>query len=387
MELHNSWIEISKENLIHNVRLHRKIIGKNVKLISVVKSNAYGHGIILISKVLDSLKEVDILATVNLEEAIILRENKIKKPILVLSYYGILENKNELKKQIIYAIKNDISIMVYDMDMLKFFDRVAKSINQKLKIHIKVETGMARIGVPYNEAYEFIKKAKGLKNIDICGLVSHFATTEESNQYFAKFQLTNFKNLISILEKNNLNIPIKHISASAGINLSKENHFDAVRLGISLYGLYASKENETAVSKKMKFFKLKPVLSWKTKIFQIKKIKADTLVGYGCAYRTTKSIKMGLIPVGYFEGLDRRFSNNGNVLVAGKLCRIIGRICMNITMIDISNIKNAQIGDEVVLIGQQLGRELKVDNMAEDIGTINYEFVARLNSCIPRKLI
>ena len=387
MEFHNSWIEISKENLIHNVKLHKKLIGNHVKLIPVVKSDAYGHGIILISKILDSMKEVDIIATVNLEEAIYLRKNKVKKPILVLSYYGISESKDELKKQIIYAIKNNIILMVYDMAMLKYFNNIAKSINSKLKVHIKVETGMARVGVPYKDAVNFIELASKLKNINILGIASHFATTEESNQYFAKLQLNNFKNIIKLLEKKNINIPIKHISASAAINLSKENHFDAVRLGISLYGLYASHENEIVSKKKIKFFKLKSVLSWKTKLFQIKNLDADTPVGYGCSYRTTKKTKMGLIPVGYFEGLDRRFSNNGNVLVHGKKCKIIGRICMNIAMIDVSSIKNVRVGDEVVIIGRQGKEELRVDDLALSIGTINYELVTRLNSYIKRKVI
>ncbi|MCD4705422.1 alanine racemase [bacterium] len=273
MEYHNSWIEISQKNLIHNIKLHRKLLDKSsqgdkkVKLISVVKSDAYGHGMLLVSQILDKMKEVDILATVNLEEALELRKNKIKKSILVLSYYGITENQKELQKQLEIAIKSNIELMVYDFNFIKLLNKIAFNLKKKAKVHVKVETGMARVGVNYEKAISFIKEVRQLKNIELIGLASHFATTEESNQYFANQQLNNFKNLILRLEKENIFIPIKHIAASAAINLSSKNHFDAVRLGISMYGLWPSKENKKFVQKKYPDFNLQPVLSWKTKIF------------------------------------------------------------------------------------------------------------------------
>ncbi len=384
---HNSWIEISEKNLIHNIKAHYKLLDRGVKLSPVVKSNAYGHGMILVSQVLDKMKEVSFLSVVNLEEAIILRKNKIKKPILVLSYYGVGESKREFMEQIEFVIKNDISLMAYDLTEIKNLDKIAQNLHKKIKIHIKVETGMARVGVPYEQALNFIQKVIKLENVKIEGLASHFATTEESNQYFAKFQLNNFKMLIKDLDKLKINIPIKHMAASAAITLSKENHFDAVRLGIAMYGLWPSKENQRMTNKKYPQFNLKPVLSWKTKLFQIKKLKPDSPVGYGCTYRTTKNITMGLIPVGYYEGLDRKFSNKGYVLVKGHKCPIIGIICMNITMIDISKVSKPRVGEEVVLIGKSGKQEIKADSLAADINTINYELVTRLNSEIYRKLI
>jgi len=384
---HNSWIEISEKNLIHNIKAHYKLLDRGVKLSPVVKSNAYGHGMILVSQVLDKMKEVSFLSVVNLEEAIILRKNKIKKPILVLSYYGVGESKREFMEQIEFVIKNDISLMAYDLTEIKNLDKIAQNLHKKIKIHIKVETGMARVGVPYEQALNFIQKVIKLENVKIEGLASHFATTEESNQYFVKFQLNNFKMLIKDLDKLKINIPIKHMAASAAITLSKENHFDAVRLGIAMYGLWPSKENQRMTNKKYPQFNLKPVLSWKTKLFQIKKLKPDSPVGYGCTYRTTKNITMGLIPVGYYEGLDRKFSNKGYVLVKGHKCPIIGIICMNITMIDISKVSKPRVGEEVVLIGKSGKQEIKADSLAADINTINYELVTRLNSEIYRKLI
>ena len=387
MSYHNSWIEISEKSLIHNIKAHYKFLDNSVKLSPVVKSNAYGHGMLLVSKVLDKMKEVGFLSVVNLEEAIILRKNKIKKPILVLSYYGIEESKKEFIKQIKFVIKNNIALMVYDLDKIKLLDSIAKSLNQKIKVHIKVETGMARVGVPYDDALEFIKKVSKFNYIEIEGLASHFATTEESNQYFAKFQLNNFKKLLRKIERLDIKIPIKHMAASAAITLSPENHFDAVRLGIAMYGLWPSKENKNTINRKYPQFNLQPVLSWKTKLFQIKKLKPDVPVGYGCAYRTTKNITMGLIPVGYYEGLDRKFSNKGHVLIKGQKCPIIGTICMNITIINISKVSKAKVGDEVVLIGKSGNKEIKADNLATEINTINYELVARLNPEIYRKLI
>ena len=177
------------------------------------------------------------------------------------------------------------------------------------------------------------------------------------------------------------------MAASAAITLSKENHFNAVRLGIAMYGLWPSKENKKVINKKYPQFNLKPVLSWKTKLFQIKKLKANMPVGYGCTYRTTKSITMGLIPVGYFEGLDRKFSNKGYALIKGQKCPIIGAICMNIAMLDISKVKGAKVGEDVTLIGKSGKKEIKADDLALEINTINYELVTRLNPEIQRKLI
>jgi len=383
---HNSWIEISKSNLIYNVKAHYKFLDKKTKLMPVVKSNAYGHGLILISQILDKMKEVGFLSVVNLEEAIILRKNKIKKPILVLSYYGVGESGLEFEEQIKFAIKNNISLMVYDLEKIKFFNSIASQLKKKIKIHIKVETGMARVGVPYDRALDFIQKVAKLRNVEIEGLASHFATTEESNQYFAKLQLNNFKNLIKEVAKLKIEIPMKHIASSAAITLSKENHFDAVRLGIAMYGLWPSKENKKVINRKYPNFNLKPVLSWKTKLFQIKELKPDVPVGYGCTYRTTKNITMGLIPVGYYEGLDRKFSNQGYALIRGHKCPIIGTICMNITMLNISKVKGVGVGEEVILIGRSGKKEIKADEIARDINTINYELVTRLNSDIYRKL-
>ena len=262
----------------------------------------------------------------------------------------------------------------------------SSKLNKKIKVHIKIETGMARVGVLYEESVDFIKKVGKLKNIKIIGLVSHFATTEESNQYFANFQLDNFNRLIETLEGENIFIPIKHIASSAAITLSQKNHFDAVRLGIAMYGLWPSQENKSIIRRRYPWFNLYPVLSWKTKLFQIKKVQADTPIGYGCAYRTKKAIKIGLIPVGYFEGLDRGFSNNGYVLVGGKKCSIIGRVCMNITIIDLNNVKNAKVGDDVVLIGKQGKSQINVDYLASKIDTINYEIITRLSDNIIRIL-
>ena len=387
MPFHNSWIEISKKNLIHNIKAHYNFLDKGVKLSPVVKSNAYGHGMLLVSQVLDKMKEVSFFSVVNLEEAIVLRKNKIKKPILVLSYYGVGESRKEFEEQLKFAIKKDIVLMIYDLDRIKLLNNIAQKINKTVKVHIKVETGMARVGVQYTEALDFINKVSEFGNVEIEGLASHFATTEESNQYFARFQLNNFKSLLKEINKLDIDIPIKHMAASAAITLSKENHFDAVRLGIAMYGLWPSKENKKVIEKKYPQFKLKPVLSWKTKLFQIKELKADVPVGYGCTYRTTKKTIMGLIPVGYAEGLDRKFSNKGYVLVKGRKCPIIGTICMNVTMIDISRIKGVKVGDEVVLIGESGDQEIKADDLALEINTINYELVTRLNSEIFRKLV
>ncbi len=367
-----SEVIISKQNLLHNLRQFKKITEPS-KIISVVKSNAYGHDVDLVSKVIE--KETDWFATVNLNEALHLRKIGIKKPILVLSYYD-LDSVSE-------AIVKNISLVIYDLKQTQAIDRAAKRLKKLAKIHIKIDTGTSRLGVIQGELKKFAESLKNFPNLEIEGVFSHLASSEENTEYTQR-QLAEFEMAIKALSKEGIKPKIKHIACTAAALSLKNSHYNAVRLGIGLYGLWPS---DTAHKQALKLFPklaLKPVLSWKARIIQIKDLGVGTFVGYGNTFRVNRKTKLAVLPVGYHEGYDRALSNNAQVLIRNKKCKVLGRICMNLMMVDITGTK-AVVGDEAVLIGK-MGKEII---SAEDLAknrTINYEIVARISSLIPRIL-
>jgi len=372
-----SWVEVSKSALKYNIKQIKKIIEPKTKLMTVVKSNAYGHGMVEIARLATQYGS-DYLATANLAEAIELRHSKIKTPILVLSYYELNT------KDIEFAIKSNISLVVYSEKQARFINSVAQSIKKIANIHIKVDTGTSRLGILVEEAFDFILKVKKLKNINIEGLFSHFAASEE-NQKFTKKQLDEFKSLIKKLELREIKTSIKHFACSAATMTQFDSHFNMIRLGVSAYGLWPSQQTKKMVQKNFgKKFRLKPVLSLYTKIVQIKEIQKGSYIGYGCTKRVNQKTKLAVLSIGYFEGFDRHLSNVGNVLIAGKSCPIMGRVCMNLIMVDISKIKNVKVGDRVTLIGRGGESIITVDDIALHVGTINYEVVTRINQQVKR---
>lgn len=379
----SSWVEINTQNLKHNLGQFRKILTpgtyppklqrRRAKLGAVVKSNAYGHGMLLVASAIQ--RQVDWFCVVNLDEALELRKNGIKKPILVLSYYF---DNLEL------AIKNNISLVVYSLDQAKKISAAAKKIHKTGKIHFKLDTGTSRLGVREGEALKIIKEIKKYRNIKIEGIFSHFAASEE-NQKFTELQLKRFNEFIDSVETRlGASISIKHFACSAAALVRPDSHFNMIRLGISLYGLWPSAQAKKITLKKYPKFNLRPALTWKTQIIQIKNLPAKTCVGYGCAYKTSRPTKIAVISVGYNEGYDRHLSNKGEVLIGGVKCPIRGRVCMNLTIVDITKAKNVKVGDEVVLIGRQGKQEITAEDLADIIGTINYEVVTRINPLLKR---
>lgn len=374
--MYNSWLEISKSAILHNLSQFQKIVGKSVEIMPIVKSNAYGHGMIGVAKLV--APKVRWLGAVSLDEALELRKNKIKKRIFVLSYAleGAI-SKSRLQEE---GIRQNIDLPVYDLEYAKVISKEAKKQkNKKARVHIKIDTGASRVGVLTKEAVKFIQQVNKLPNIKIEGVYSHFAASEE-NQSYTKKQLRSFNQVLAKLEKLGIKIPYKHFACSAATLVEPKAYFNLIRLGLSLYGLWPSKLAKKIALRKYPWLKLKPALSWKTKIIQVKEIPAGTKVGYGCTYTAKKKIKLAVLPVGYWEGYDRHLSNRGEVIIKNKRCPVIGRVCMNLTMIDVSRVKNVKAGDEVVL----LSRGVPAEELAEKIGTINYEVVTRINPILPR---
>ncbi len=371
-----TWVEISKKAFKQNLEQFKNVLS-GTKIMLVVKSNAYGHGMLPMAKLAEKFG-INWLGVVNLEEARKLREGGIKTPILVLSYYQL--NKEEIN----FAIKNDIRLVVYSEEQLKILDNLSKREKQKLKVHLKIDTGLSRLGVLVDKADSFIlKSVKKYKNLIFEGIFSHFAASEE-NLMFSQFQLDRFNELIKRLERKNVSFPLKHFACSAASLVLPTSRFNLVRLGIAAYGLWPSSKTKRIVLSKYPNFTLHPILSMYTKIVQLKGIPANSFVGYGCTYKTRKPTIIAVLPVGYWEGYDRGFSRKGKVIIKDKFCPVLGRVCMNMIIVDVSKVKNLKIGDRAIIIGKSESKKISVDDLAKMIGTINYEIVTRINPLIPR---
>jgi len=369
MKYTNSWVEISKANLEYNLRQFKKLIGSNVKLMYVVKSNAYGHGLLEISKICNKNKNVDWFGVVNLEEALYLRKNKISKPILVLSYYDLD------KKQITLAIKNNISLVAYNSKQIKYISSISKKLKKNANLHLKFDSGISRLGVFEKEIIKLAKLITISNYLKLEGIFTHYASAEETNQ---SFTLKQTKLLNELVSKLNIKVPLIHAACSAATLINKKYHLNLIRLGISLYGLY-SIENNNLKNK----FKLKPILSWKTKVIQVKSLKKGSTIGYGRTFKVKSNKEIAILRVGYNDGYDRKLSNNSFVLIKGKKCKLVGRVCMNLIMVDITG-KRVKVGDEVILIGKQGKNIISADQIAKNLKTINYEVVTRINPLLKR---
>jgi alanine racemase len=379
--MQNTWIEISKSALLHNISVIKLLLGKSVKLVAVAKANAYGHGLVEIAKIIE--KNVDYIAVINLDEAKELRKANLIAPILVLGY------TSESSDDILWAIQERVEIVV---NSLTHAERLSKIIEDSpggaddLKIHIKVDTGMGRMGILPENAIEYIKKINEIQHLRIKGIESHFADVVDHRD-FAKEQLQKFEDIKFQLFKEKIEPQLWHMAKTEAILDFPESHLDAVRLGIGLYGLWPDIKLIDRVHIAHPELELKPALTWKTKILQVKDYPKGEFVGYGCTYKTKRKTRIAIFPVGYYEGYDRGLSNKGEVLINGVRCPILGRICMNMSMTDVTDVPKARRDDEVVLIGKQRDEEISAEEMATWLDTINYEVVTRINPKIEKRVV
>jgi alanine racemase len=368
---YTTWVEISQDALENNIVHYKKIIG-SVLLAVVVKSNAYGHGIEQIAKLCDQNNVVNLICVVSLSEALFLRSQGIKKPLLVLS---ILDD--DLQK----AIEHSIDIVIYNFATALELHNRAKQCNKKINIHVKIDTGLSRLGFLAHEAFSTIKQLHQLQFLTVQGIFTHFADSENEDQTFTNYQIKQFNDLINHLEANGIFIPLKHSSCSAATSVNIKSHFTMVRIGIGLYGLWPSEDTKQLTKKLHPDFSLKPVLTWKTKILQIKDIPAGSTVGYDRTYYTAKPIKIATLQIGYWDGYDRRLSNTGTVVINNQYASIVGRVAMNLCMVDITGL-DVSLNDEVILLGNY--PKITADDLASHCKTINYEIVTRINPLLPR---
>ncbi len=363
-----TWVEIDKKAIAHNYRVFRNLIDKKCKLLAVVKSNAYGHNLMEFAKEQEKLG-ADFLGVDSVVEALTLRKEGIKIPILVLGY--------TLPEMISEAVNKNISITVSNFETLS---AVIKS-KLKTKIHIKVDTGMSRHGFLENDIEGVLNKLRNNKSIIVEGLFTHFSMAKNpSFPAHTNSQIEKFEKWREAFIKARYE-PISHASATSGTLLYSKAHFDMVRIGISLYGIWPSRESEAYLGDKIS---LKPVLSWKTIIAETKVLPKGSKVGYDCTEILKKDSVIAVCPIGYWHGYPRALSSIGKVLINGEKAKILGRVCMDIVMIDVTHIKNIKVGNEVVLIGKSGVVEITADDISTLLDGSSYEILTRINPLIKR---
>lgn len=363
-------VTIDLDAIYNNVINLKNNLKKGTNIIAVIKTDGYGHGAVPIAYTIDELVSAYAVATV--DEAVNLRENGIVKPIYVIGY----THESQLERM----IKNNIRLTIFTYESAEAVSKAAIKLNKQGYIHIKLDTGMSRIGFADNEeSIEIIKKISQLNNISIEGLFTHFATADEKDKSKTYKQLERFVEFANKLEAEGIKIPIKHCSNSAAMMEIKDANMDSVRAGIAMYGLYPSNEvDKNSV-------KLTPALGLRSHIIYIKEIEPGTEISYGGTFTADKKMKIATIPVGYGDGYRRSLSNKGYVLINGKKANILGRICMDQFMVDVTGIDDVKSGDDVIMIGKSGDEEITVEEMA-DIAkdTFNYEIVCDLGKRIPR---
>lgn len=363
-----TWVEIDLHALKHNLLTIKKLVGPKVKIMGIVKANAYGHGDIEVSRVLLN-NHVEMLGIAILEEGIHLRETGIKAPLLLLS--GLFE------EQIDTLIKYDLTPTVYDLKLAHILSNRAGHFNKIVNVHIYVDTGMGSIGVRYDKAVEFVKSIKLVKNLSISGIYTHCSCSDEKDSTFTNLQIKRFKDVLTTLDKVGIHIPLKHMANSAAILGYPGVYFDMVRPGLSLYGLYSSEEIPRTTG-------IKPVMNFKTRVIHIKDMEKGDVVGYGSSYTVAGPTRVATLPVGYNDGYSRSFSNAGKVIVRGVKVPIVGRVCMDQCFVDVTNIKEISVGDEVVLYGSQGQETISMESIARQLNTIPYEVTCSISNRVPR---
>lgn len=369
-QIRPAYAEINLDHLAHNIREVRRLAGKETQVMAVIKADGYGHGATKIAQTLLD-NGADRLAVAVLDEAIELRNAGFQVPIFVLGYTQP-ERADEV-------VKYDLEQSVYSVEAAAALSKAAAEQGKTVLVHIKLDTGMGRIGLQANqEAITIIKGISTLSNLKIKGIFTHFAAADEVDKGYTQMQFEKFKWVCKELENQGVDIEIKHCGNSATIIDLPDMHLNLVRAGIMLYGLAPSPD--VMLNK----LELKEVMSLKVRITHIKEIEAGQSVSYGRRFIADKTSKIASLPIGYADGYTRLLSGKAEALVKGQRVPVVGRICMDQCMIDVTGIDGVEVGDEVVLFGQQGGAFISIDEVAQKLGTINYEVVCMISRRVPR---
>ena len=377
LNLDGSWIEVSGDRLRENLETFRGLTTSETRLMVVVKSDAYGHGLGLVSEAIAD--RTDWFGVDTLAEALGVEAAAPGKPILIMGHSDI--------KDAARIVEHGFRQAAYRQDEVEVLAGEATRMGKPARIHLKIETGTNRLGIPLDEVASFGRRVADLPGIEVEGVYTHFSNIEDTlDPSFALAQLARFRKSVAALREVSVRPRVIHAAATAGILLFPETHFSMVRLGIGAYGIWPSRETRIAARERGRQVALQPALTWKTRIAQLKNIDAGEYVGYGLSFQAPRRTTLAIIPVGYYEGYDRRFSNTGSALVRGKQVPVIGRVAMNMTMLDVTE-TDASEDDEVVLLGRQDSAEITADQLGKKIGTISYEVLARLNPLLNRRIV
>jgi len=375
---HRTWVEIDRNALRHNVQALKSLLTPSTRFLAVVKANAYGHGL---REVAQTLKDdVEWFGVDSVDEGLALREAGIASPVLVMGWTP----QDRLKD----AVEAGLRHIVYDTDTIAGLAASGLSKNKSTKIHIKIETGTTRQGIWPDDIGRLLALVQKSRHIVPEGIATHLANVEDTHdRSYLEQQLGEFQRAISESARAGFPNLLRHTAASAAAILHPKTHFDLVRIGIALYGIWPSPEVARALQAQGKELMLKPALSWKTRVAQVKNIPKGTPVGYGLSETVSQDSRVAVLPVGYFDGYDRALSRIGEVLIRGTRAKVLGRVCMNMVMVDVTRIPAAVAGDEAVLIGEQAQDEISADELARKLGTIPYEIISRINPLLPRVLL
>lgn len=368
-----SYIEISKKNLIYNIKQFRRILKKGTKIAGVIKANAYGHGDIEVVSIL--APSVDYFQVNSVEELERVRLHT-KKPVLLLGYVG----KNDIAK----VVKLGCILTVFDLQHALIINEQVRRLNLIQKVHIAIDAHLGREGLRPEQVAVFISEIKKMKNIKVDGVYAHFANIEDTSDFsYAEKQIKSYEMVVGLFKDSGYKNIKTHISATSGV-LAYEKWKginNIVRVGVGLYGMWPSVELEKIWKKKIV---LLPVIRWITHIAQIKELKKGESVGYGLAFIAQKNMLIAVMPQGYSNGMVRLSSNNGEVLIRGQRAKILGRVAMNMFVVDVTNIKGVKAEDEVVILGSQKTENITAEEIASKTGTINYEVTTRISPLLPK---
>ncbi|MBI5479926.1 MAG: alanine racemase [Deltaproteobacteria bacterium] len=375
-----TWVEIDRDALLANLRTFRRRVGPRVALCPVVKANAYGHGLTEVARLVEP--HVGFLAVQSLEEAVALRRAGARKPILILGYVP--------RAALHTAARAGFHLSVSNRESLLGLARAGRRLGSRVPVHLELETGTHRLGVVPEDLPAFAAALHEARDaLTLAGVSTHFANIEDTtNHTFARSQLRAYRAGLERLATMGLRPRLRHTACSAAAILFDETHFDLVRVGISLYGHWPSRETlVSSRTRRVTHLRLRPVLTWKTRVAQLQDVPAGATVGYGCSHRTTRRSRLAVLPSGYWDGYDRGLSNIGRVLVRGQEAPVRGRVCMNMTMVDVTDVPGVALEDEVVLLGAQGPAQVSAEDLATLLGTIPYEVLTRINPTLPRVVV
>lgn len=374
-----NWVEVDAAALRWNIEQFRHRLGP-AGLAAVVKANAYGHGILEVSAV---AREAGIawLCVNSLDEAAVLRQAGHEARILVMGYAPL--------ERLDAVVELDVDAVVYNPGTVRRLDELARRREKRIPVHLKVETGTHRQGINEEDLPGFVSLVRASPGLVLEGVTTHFANIEDTTDHgYAYTQMERFSRMADSLQCEGERPPMRHVACSAAALLFTETHLDLARVGISLYGLWPSRETYVScLEEGQPALDLHPALTWKTRVAQVKDVAEGSFIGYGCTYRTTRPSRIAALPVGYHEGYDRGLSGVAHVLVRGRRAPVRGRVCMNICMVDVTDIPGVEVEDEVVLLGSQGDERVSAEQLAAWCGTISYEIVSRIHPGLPRLVV